>query len=316
MFVYYFFCNVVNYKYLLFNEYKQSTIYNEDYKMSDIESIKLPEGYKVANTWPEVHQMVIDFASQFTTQCTLPVSQEYPAHSQFPCVIKVYINDEYCVRIEYFPLALYKEVMEFKEASRSLVGVKDSSIKLVEGEKYKYTVVADKEALEVLMRRYRLKHNLDVSKCNPIDYPIRYPCVVNITHLKFDAMISFIIAAVHMDLSSNAFYGHPTEFARIKNAAPKATENGIQDINRSIPVIDTSEVVGYCILMHAAFNVINTKQFYGRGSIMSVVNRAFDCIAVFNATEKKYEWQIVSSIPLTEADLEEFANSSHHIADV
>lgn len=187
--------------------------------MSNNESIKLPEGYKVVNTLPEVHQMVVELTNQFTVDYALPVSQEYPAHSQFPCVAKVYLDAEHCVRIEYFPLSLYKEVMEFKEQSKSLAG--------------------------------------------------------------------------------------------IKNAAPRATELGIHDIHRSLPETNKDEVVGYCILMQADHTATSTRQFYGRGSIISIVNRAYERIAIFSRSDKQHEWHIVNAIPITESDLEEFATLSH-----
>lgn len=73
---------------------------------------------------------------------------------------------------------------------------------------------------------------------------------------------------------------------------------------------------GYCILMQDSIfgNPVTTKQFCGLGSIASIMNRAFDCITIFDALENKYQWHLASAIPLTEVDLKEF--ESIHIPKV
>lgn len=189
--------------------------------MSDTE-LNLPPGFSVANNNGEIRKKVLRIIAEVPHGNVYPPhSQEYPANSQFPCVVKVYADNEPRVRIEYFPLSLYKEVMEFKAASNSLAG--------------------------------------------------------------------------------------------IKNAAPRATELGVHVSHRSLPETNKDEIVGYCILMQAIYSASNiqTKQFYGRGSIISIRNRAFDCVGIFEHKESVADWHMVSAFPLTETDLEEFATLTH-----
>lgn len=188
--------------------------------MSDTE-LNLPPGFSVANNNGEIRKKVLRIIAEVPHGNVYPPhSQEYPANSQFPCVVKVYADNEPRIRIEYFPLSLYNEVMEFKAASKSLVG--------------------------------------------------------------------------------------------IKNAPPQMTHlTAIRESDSRLPVIDTSEIIGYCILMQADHTATSTRQFYGRGSIISIVNRAYERIAIFSRSDRQHEWHIVNAIPLTESDLEEFATLSH-----
>lgn len=280
--------------------------------MSTNETIKLPEGYKLVNTLPEMHQMISDVVSLKDIQCYAPVSQEYPAHSQFPCVAKVYIDAEHCVRIVYFPLALYKEVIRMHESSlkeqiNSLSGIKvkeSQSVKLVENTHDRYTLMRSREELVAFLQRYQVIHRLNISDFEPITYPVRYPCLVNVfvnQSLPDDVALNrrFVISAVHMGVESNAFYINPEKELQKTSLNPVSKE--------------TTEVVGYYILMQDSISCseIRTKQFYGRGSIVNIMNRAFDCVGIFGTLENKYQWHLATAIPLTEQDLEEFATLTH-----
>lgn len=134
--------------------------------------------------------------------------------------------------------------------------------------------------------------NYGLPAANSFPKPHEYPCIVR---LHIDAIDVIRIDYIPMQC--------------ITGTAPPNTLNDIEEI-----ISDPKAVVGYCILMCNSIqseSPVTTKQFYGRGSIISIVNRAFDLIAIFDALENKYQWHIASAIPLTECDLEEFATISH-----